>query len=74
MNTNSKSRSTQRALLGTLAALSLMAALVTPAAAGAKVGGGSDVAGHRSGEEIPTLRGGLAGSVGGDSGTIVIPQ
>src|SRR5688572_2295255 len=48
-------RTVRRALLGTLAALGLMVALVTPAAAGAKIGGGSDAASHRSGEEIPTL-------------------
>jgi hypothetical protein len=89
MNTNSKPRSIRRALLGTLAALGLVAAMVTPAAAGG-IGGGvrDDVvmrsggpaggreysAGRGIGEEIPTVRGGLSGDIEGISGSIVIPQ
>lgn len=79
----------RRAFLGTLASLCLVAAMVTPAAAGG-IGGGvrDDVvmrsgrsaggmeysAGRGIGEEIPTLQGGLSGGMEGFSGSIVIPQ
>jgi hypothetical protein len=79
MTTNLKVQTkSRRALIGTLAALTLTLAGLTASAGDAAAGGlaggiGGDT--HRSGEEIPTLRGGLAGGIGGgDSGSIVIPQ
>lgn len=79
MNTNTQAKTeSRRALLGALAALTLtlggLAASAGDAAAGGYGGGVRDRAGHSIGEEIPTLHGGLAGGIGGDSGSIVIPQ
>ncbi|MGD9891859.1 MAG: hypothetical protein AB7R89_25870 [Dehalococcoidia bacterium] len=91
MTTYGKARTstTRRVLLGMVAALGLVVAMVTPAAAGS-IGGGvrDDVvmrsggpaggmeysAGRGIGEEIPTVRGGLSGGIEGISGSIVIPQ
>lgn len=73
MTTKTKARTT-RSVLGALAALSLLAGLATPAAAGGgwgSVGGGdfrATASPARSGEEIPTNNPGEA------TRPIVIPQ
>ena len=67
----------RRALIGTLAALTLTVAGLSASigdAAASGLAGGMDGFGSRSGEEIPTLRGGLSGGIEGVSGSIVIPQ